>query len=82
MNVEEFKFKKTLYIILGFGFNIIFFNLNNNFIKSNQFCKGPGWMTILILKNWQLKNLDDSNLLLTFKIQSQFKSNGIKSFRN
>jgi len=35
MNIKEHKFK-----IPSFGFNNRFFNLNNNCIRSIQFCKG------------------------------------------
>jgi len=38
MNVEEFKIK-ILKNILGFGFNKGPLNLNNDCIKSSQFCK-------------------------------------------
>ncbi len=38
MNVEKFK-KNSKKNILGFGFNEGPLNLNNDYIKSNQFCK-------------------------------------------
>ncbi len=39
MSVDEFKIKIEKKIILGFGFNKRPLNLNNNYIKSSQFCK-------------------------------------------
>jgi hypothetical protein len=39
MIVEEFKIKIEKKIILGFDFNKGPSNLNNNCIKSSQFCK-------------------------------------------
>jgi hypothetical protein len=73
--------QKILNLILGFGFGKGFLNLNNGWVKSNQFWKGLWWKIFLIKKIWLQKKIDDSYPIF-FKKNHNSKIMKFEFFRN